>query len=42
MASAKVVADVLAQCAEIGDLRHALDAGSMRREDVHAELGEIV
>lgn len=42
MAAAKVVTDVLDQCAEIGDLRHALAAGTMRRGDVHAELSEIV
>ena len=37
-----VVADVLEQCAAIGDLHHALDAGLMRREDVRAELGDVV
>jgi ornithine cyclodeaminase/alanine dehydrogenase-like protein (mu-crystallin family) len=42
LASGKVVVDVLEQCATIGDLHHALDAGAMRREDVHAELGDIV
>lgn len=42
LASSKVVVDVMEQCATIGDLHHALDAGLMRREDVHAELGEIV
>jgi len=42
LASSKVVVDVMEQCATIGDLHHALDAGAMRREDVHAELGDIV
>jgi alanine dehydrogenase len=42
LASAKVVVDSLEQCAEIGELHHALAAGSMRREGVHAELGEVV
>ncbi|MEA3003772.1 MAG: hypothetical protein QOH81_2560 [Sphingomonadales bacterium] len=42
MAKATVVADVLDQCVTMGDLRHALAAGSMRREDVHAELAELV
>ncbi|MFL5452403.1 MAG: ornithine cyclodeaminase family protein [Myxococcales bacterium] len=42
LASAKVVVDSLDQCAEIGELHHVIDAGSMRREDVHAELGDIV
>jgi alanine dehydrogenase len=37
-----VVCDVLDQCASMGDLHHALDAGVMTLADVHAELGEIV
>ena len=42
MARGTVVVDVLEQCARIGDLHHALAAGVMRREDVHAELAEVV
>jgi ornithine cyclodeaminase/alanine dehydrogenase-like protein (mu-crystallin family) len=42
MASSTVVVDVLDQCAEIGDLQHALSAGTMSATDVHAELGDIV
>jgi alanine dehydrogenase len=42
LASSKVVADILDQCATIGDLHHALAAGLMTRKNVHAELGEIV
>jgi alanine dehydrogenase len=42
LAASIVVADVLEQCATIGDLHHALDAGLMTRADVHAELGEVV
>lgn len=42
MASAVVVADVLEQCASIGDLHHALAAGAMVKEAVHAELAEVV
>ena len=42
MARARVVADVLDQCAAMGDLRHALAAGAMRRDDVHAELADLV
>jgi ornithine cyclodeaminase/alanine dehydrogenase-like protein (mu-crystallin family) len=42
LASSVVVADVLDQCVSIGDLHHALVAGVMRREDVRAELAEIV
>jgi len=37
----KVVADVYEQCARLGEIHHALAAGVMRREDLHAELGEI-
>jgi ornithine cyclodeaminase/alanine dehydrogenase-like protein (mu-crystallin family) len=42
MASATVVTDVTAQCAEMGDLRHAVEAGVMTEADVHAELAELV
>jgi ornithine cyclodeaminase/alanine dehydrogenase-like protein (mu-crystallin family) len=42
LARSKVVVDVLDQCVSIGDLHHALAAGAMRREDVHAEIGQIV
>jgi len=37
-----VVVDRLTQCAAFGELRHALDDGSMQPNRVHAELGEIV
>jgi len=42
LASGKLVADVIEQCATIGELHHALVAGAMTRDDVHAELGEII
>jgi alanine dehydrogenase len=42
MASSKVVTDVTEQCAAIGDLHHAIAAGAMTRDQVHAELGEVV
>lgn len=42
LAQSKVVVDVLDQSASIGDLHHALVAGVMRREDVHAELGQVL
>jgi alanine dehydrogenase len=42
MAASGVVVDVLEQCATIGDLHHALDAGAMTKNDVHAELGDVV
>ena len=37
-----VVVDDLEQCSQCGDLHHALDAGVMAVEDVHARLGELV
>ena len=42
MASAKVVADSLEQCCAIGDTHHAIARRLMRKEDIYAELGEIV
>src|SRR5207245_10848636 len=36
------VVDVLEQCAAIGELHHALNAGLMERAGVHAELAEVV
>ena len=42
MARSKIVCDVIEQCASMGDLHHALNAGVVKREDVHAELGEVV
>ena len=42
LAASAVVADVLEQCATIGDLHHAIAAGLMRREDVRAELADVV
>jgi len=42
MAKSKIVADIFEQCVAMGDLHHALEAGSVTRSDVHAELGEIV
>jgi ornithine cyclodeaminase/alanine dehydrogenase-like protein (mu-crystallin family) len=42
LAAAKVVTDLTAQAAAIGDLHHAIAAGAMSAAGVHAELGEIV
>jgi alanine dehydrogenase len=42
VAASTLVVDVLELCAEIGELQHALAAGLMTREDVHAELSEVV
>jgi alanine dehydrogenase len=42
MAAGVVVVDVLDQCATIGELHHALGAGAVTRESVHAELADVV
>ncbi|HEY3056147.1 MAG TPA: ornithine cyclodeaminase family protein [Thermoanaerobaculia bacterium] len=42
MAAARIVTDVTDQCAEIGDLHHAIAAGVVTRDDVVAELGQVV
>jgi alanine dehydrogenase len=42
MAAAVVVVDVLEQCASIGELHHALAAGALAPEAVHAELADLV
>lgn len=42
LAASKVVADNLAQCAAIGDLKQALQLGLLTNAQVHAELGEVI
>jgi ornithine cyclodeaminase/alanine dehydrogenase len=42
MASSTVVVDILNQCAEVGELHHAIEAGIVGRDQVHGELGEII
>jgi ornithine cyclodeaminase/alanine dehydrogenase-like protein (mu-crystallin family) len=42
MASAKVVVDSLEQCCAIGDTHHAIAAGLMKKENIYAELADIV
>jgi alanine dehydrogenase len=42
LARATVVVDSLEQCATFGELHHALDAGLLGRDAVHAELGQIL
>ncbi len=42
LAKSLVVVDVLNQCAAFGDLHHAIEAGAMSADDVHAELGQIL
>jgi ornithine cyclodeaminase/alanine dehydrogenase-like protein (mu-crystallin family) len=42
LARCAVVVDILDQCAEIGELRHGIAGGVMTRDDVRAELSEVV
>jgi ornithine cyclodeaminase/alanine dehydrogenase len=42
MAQVIVVTDLTEQACKIGDLHHAIDAGTMTPDKVHAELGEVV
>lgn len=42
MAESTVVVDVLEQCERMGDLHHAIAAGAMTRDDVAAELADVV
>jgi alanine dehydrogenase len=42
MASSTVVVDVLEQCANVGELHHAIEAGLISTDDVRAELGEVI
>ena len=41
-AADKVVTDLTDQCARLGELHHAIEAGAMSAEDVHAELGQVL
>ena len=41
LAAAKVVADSLDQCGEIGEVHHALASGAIERSGVYAELSEL-
>ena len=42
LAENRIVVDILDQCATIGELHHVIDAGLIKKEDVNADLGEIV
>lgn len=42
VANSAVVCDITAQCAEVGDLHHAIAAGLMPRSAVRGELGAVV
>ena len=38
----KVVVDILSQCTAAGELHHAILAGLVTEEDIHAEIGDVV
>ena len=38
----KVIADKLSQCAKLGEIHHALEAGRLTEKDVYGELGDVV
>ena len=42
LAQSRVVADLLEQSGAVGELHHAIEAGLMRPDQIHAELGQIV
>ena len=42
LAQNKTVADIVEQCASIGELHHAIASDLMTKQQVHAELGDVV
>lgn len=38
----KVVADILEQCIHVGEIHHGIAGGTLRAEEVHAELGQVI
>ena len=42
VAQNKTVADIVEQCASIGELHHAIASGLITKQHVHAELGDVV
>jgi alanine dehydrogenase len=42
LAMTSVVCDLTAQCAEVGELHHAIAAGLIREPEVRGELGEVI
>jgi len=40
--ASKIVVDSLSQCIHIGEIQHAIRQGLIRKDDVHAEIGEIL
>jgi ornithine cyclodeaminase/alanine dehydrogenase len=42
LAASTVVADLIDQAVHVGDTHHAIEAGLMTRDQIHAELGEVI
>ena len=42
MAKSKFIADLVRQCSRVGELRTAIEQGTMKESDVYAEIGEVV
>lgn len=42
LARNKTAVDIVEQCASIGELRHAIASDLMSKQNIHAELGEVV
>ncbi len=42
LAASKLVCDILDQCANVGELHHAISAGLVTRDHCYAQLGEIL
>lgn len=40
--ASKMVCDLVRQCEQVGELRSAIKAGVMTRDDVYAEIGDVV
>ncbi len=40
--ASKMVCDLVRQCEQVGELRSAIKAGAMTRDDVYAEIGDVV
>ncbi len=38
----KIVCDSIKQCAQLGELHHAIEDGTIEEKDVHGELGEVL
>lgn len=42
IAANKIVVDIAAQCATMGEVHHAIEKGLMTIDNIHAELGQII